>query len=126
MSANSLKSFCELVENTPRHFGNALRVGLENLVTTGGKKIKKLHRHYQTRGFWSTFGMLSAHFFMLCVLGLLYTALMSMILVLLALFWEVSWTTILTANILALSISAAVSWGEREQLRPDTGPQRQR
>ena len=110
MSSNSLKLFCEFVENSPRHFGNALRAGLENFVTACGKKLKKLHRHYQTRGFWSTFGMLSAHFFVLCALGLLYLVLTTLILAILKLFWEISLTTVLAANLLTLSIGAAISW----------------
>ena len=115
MSTNTLELFCDLVENSARHLGGTLRAGMKNLVGRADNNIKKLHRYYQSQGFWSTFGMLSAHFFMFCILGFFYAVFTGMFLAMLALYFEVSWATILAANFLTLSLAAALSWGSDNQ-----------
>ena len=115
MSTNTFESFCDLIENSARHLGGTLRAGMKNLMVAADKNIKKLHCYYQSQGVWSTFGMLSAHFFMLCILGFFYAVLTGLFLAMLTLFFEVSWTTILAANLLTLSLAAALSWERDNQ-----------
>ena len=115
MSTNTLKSFCELVENSPRNLGGALREGTKNLVAGAGENINKLCRYYKSNGFWITFGMLSAHFFMFCVLAFFYAIFTGLFLAMLSLGFGFSWITILAANLLTLAAAAALSWGGEQQ-----------